>query len=193
MCLQQVEVTYELRRFDAPEWSEIWPGLTSQGSVPVMLDGEMLITDSRVMLEYLEDAYGGTLPVSTEGRAQARELLVYADNVLGPAARDLIFHCRETAIEARDQALLATAHANWSAGLPKLSTLLGDQDWFVGRCSQADYALATRFGLAYAYGMPMQGLPDNLQAWFKRVFLRDEVRSTAPPLVVAWLDGNGYV
>ena len=104
MCLARVEADHELRSFDAPEWQAIWPSLSARGTVPVMVDGDLVMTDSRVMLEYLEDAYGGTLPLSAEGRARVRELILFTDEVLGPAARDLIFECRGKPPEQREQA-----------------------------------------------------------------------------------------
>lgn len=188
MCLARVEANVEQRAFDAPQWREVWPGLTPQGSVPVMLDGDLCMTDSRVILEYIEDAFGGTLPVSARGRAEARELLVLADDALGAAARDFIFACRAHPPGQRDETVLLDAARRWQQALPGLAARLGPDDWLVGRCSQADYAVLTRFALAYAYGMPRDGLPCNLSDWMWRMLQRDEVVSTAPPIVIDWYE-----
>ncbi len=187
MSLARVGVDVDFRAFDAPEWRDVWPKLTAQGTVPVLLDGGLCMTDSQVILEYIEDAFGGTLPQTAQARAEARQMVIIADSAMGAAARDHIFECREHPPGNRDTELLADAALRWQKAVQHWSDRLGDRDWPLGRCCQADYALATRFGLVYAYGMPMQDVPKNVMAWLKRLFQRDEVQRTAPDSVRLWL------
>lgn len=183
MSLHRLGLAFERRAHDDPEWSSVWPALTHMGTVPVVEDGELRLTDSRTILEYLDEAYGGLWPSGARARARAREIVVYADGVLGPAARDLIFERRDKPVQEQGQQLIDDAIGRWRAALPALADMLDESAWFAGDCSIADFAVATRFGLAYAYGMPRDGVADILGDWVQAVFARDEVMATAPDLV----------
>ena len=163
--------------------------MTEYGTVPVLVTQDLVLTDSRVILEYLADKHAGLWPSSSAERALAREVWCYADAKLGPAARALVFERREKKPADVDPAVIDEAAARWNAAMPKLDALLGGRQWFGDTCGIADYAVATRFGLAMAYGMPRLGLPQDLAAWLDRVFDRAEVVEMAPAVVRRWLEG----
>lgn len=185
MSLAKLGVDFERRAFDDPQWSDQWPALTRQGTVPVLVAADITLTDSAVMLEYLQDQYGGLLPTGAVQRAQVREVLRFSDTVIGPGARDLIFAKRGKPEAAQDQDAIAAAIQTWRKALPDLSGLLGDAAWFGPQCGMGDYAVATRFGLAFAYGMPRANMPPNLSDWWKRMTERVELIDTAPKVVAA--------
>src|SRR5262245_30912424 len=62
-----------------------------KGQVPVLIDGDLALFDSTLILEYLEDAYPTPplLPVAPKERARCRMIELYADEVLFPPARTL--------------------------------------------------------------------------------------------------------
>lgn len=55
--------------------------------IPVLIDGDLVVNDSTVICEYLDEAYPGTplYPTSPAARAKARWLEEYADSRLGDA------------------------------------------------------------------------------------------------------------
>ena len=191
MAMRRLGLPVEKRSHDDPRWQAVWPPLTLSGTVPVRVMPARVLTDSRVMLEYLNDEHGGLLPSSAGDRAHAREVWCYADAVLGPAVRDLVFERRDREPADVDPAVIDDAAARWAAAMPALGDLLGDRQWFGDTCGIADYALISRFGLAMAYGMPEPDLPVGLAAWVERMLARDEVVSTAPAVVRRGLERQG--
>lgn len=191
MALRRVASQTELRAHDDDAWQAQWTALTRFGTVPVLVDGDLVLTDSRTILEYLDESHSGLWPVGPAGRARGREVLAYADGILGPPVRDLVFETRGKAPQERDQSTIDNAVARWRQLMPELATMLGDKAWFAGDCGIADYALITRFALATAYGMPMHDLPSAVADWLARAWAREEVRASAPAVVGARLDETG--
>lgn len=187
IALRRLGLTVERCSHDDPQWQDVWPALTEYSTVPVLVAPNIVLTDSRVILEYLDDQHGGLLPESPIERALAREVWCYADAKLGPAVRGLVFERRDKAPNDVDSSVIEDSVARWTAALPKLDAWLGGRDWFVGDCSIADYVVATRFGLAMAYGMPTSDLSRDLAAWVNRVFERTEIMESAPSIVRDWL------
>ena len=188
MVLHRLGLAADRRPHDDSRWQAVWPPLTEYGSVPVLVTPTQVLTDSRVILEYLNDEHGGLLPLSAEGRAHAREVWCYADAGLGPAVRDLVFERRDHEPEDIDPAVIHDAAARWASAMPTLNNLLGDRHWFGETCGIADYVVVTRFGLAMAYDMPEPNLSTELASWIERIFARDEVVATAPRIVQQWLE-----
>ena len=121
MALHAAGVEYERRAHDDPSWSAVWPTLTRFGTVPVLVDGPLILTDSRTILEYLDEVHGGLWPKTPPDRARARERLCHVDGILGPPARDLVFEMRDKAEPERDRQLIDDAISRWREALPLLS------------------------------------------------------------------------
>jgi len=136
---------------------------SGQGRVPVIRDGDRVVSDSWAIAEYLEDAYPDrpALFGGTTGRANARFINAWADGVvLGGIARlivrDLldvvapqdVAYFRESR-EARFgmtleqvQAGRETRVVEFRAGLLPARLVLGRQPWLGGEApSYADYIL----------------------------------------------------
>ena len=71
--------------------------------------------------------------------------------------------------------------------MPALEHALGDAEYFVPDIGITDFVLATRFGLAMAYGMPRADSAP-LNAWYERISRRPEFIETAPQRVTAAID-----
>ena len=59
VALAFLGVDYELRAYDTEENQQQWSALTPGKTVPIMVDGDLVIYESAVMLEYLQDKFGG--------------------------------------------------------------------------------------------------------------------------------------
>ncbi len=179
----------EVERRDYEAHAEEWKTLTKAGTVPVLQVDELVLTDSSVMLEYLNDTYGGLWPASARHAARARALALEVDRSVGAAVRDLVFQCRGRAPETWDRAAIDRAIGDWRASLPGLATALGGEEFFVEGSGITDFVLATRFGLGMAYGMPAPDAP-VLNAWYKKIVQRPEFIATAPPSVTKAVAGG---
>lgn len=185
MALHRCGIAVERR--DHQTWEAEWKTLTTTGTVPVLCIDGLVMTDSSVMLEYLNDRFGGLWPDSPADAARARSLAIAADRGVGVAVKDLVFECRDRPAEEWDSAILLQAKTHWQQAMPDLEQALGEEAFFVQGAGITDYVVATRFGLGMAYGMPR---PDSapLEAWYKRICRRPEILATAPPRVVAAIE-----
>ncbi|MCU7845250.1 MAG: glutathione S-transferase family protein [Candidatus Thiodiazotropha sp. (ex Monitilora ramsayi)] len=185
MALHRCGVDYMRRSHDefAHEWSLLTPGNT----VPVLSMSGVIMHDSSVMLEYLNDLHGGLWPMEPDRCAHARSDALYADGAVGRSVRDLVFQRRDRIPADWDEAVIASAMQQWHEALPYLEERLGGDSFFVANAGITDFVLASRFGLALAYGMPSPRLP-GLSGWFERMVDRPEFLQTAPEVVIGKLE-----
>ncbi|PUB79606.1 MAG: hypothetical protein DBO99_03645 [gamma proteobacterium symbiont of Ctena orbiculata] len=192
MALHRCGVAFRRLRHDDPAHQQKWRQLTPGNTVPVLMIDGIVITESAVMLEYLNDRYGKLLPASARERALARGLAHYADAQIGSAVRKLVFERRQREPKAWDQGVIAKAMEEWHQALPRMERALTDSRYFVADAGMPDYVLASRFGLALAYGMPPPQTP-LLIDWFGRMAGRSEFLETSPGVVRAGLDRGWQV
>ncbi|MBV9249247.1 MAG: glutathione S-transferase family protein, partial [Acetobacteraceae bacterium] len=77
---------------------------SGQGRVPVIRDGEAVVSDSWVIAEYLEEQYPTpTLFGGAAGRAHARFINAWADGVLVPAIARLIVRDILDVVDPKDR------------------------------------------------------------------------------------------
>jgi glutathione S-transferase len=106
------------------------------------------------------------------------------DRTLGAAVRNLVFECRGRAPDEWDRSQIERAVQQWYQTMPQMQSALDGRAFYVDGVGIADYVLASRFGLAMAYGMPDPGSV-VMQRWFQRMMERSEYQNTAPPSVTA--------
>ena len=164
-----------------------WERLSPQRSVPILVDGDRVLTDSQIILEYLHDTGGALLPDAAGARAEVRGLVLYADTVLGKAIREVIFEKRDRPESQWDRGRIERGRAGFLAGLPMLERRLGSAEYFVGGYSMAECALTPRLALGGAYGVDVPDEFPRLRAWFTRMIERPGFSETAPPRVLAWI------
>ncbi|RLA39307.1 MAG: hypothetical protein DRR06_19360 [Gammaproteobacteria bacterium] len=145
--------------------------LSPKKTVPVLLDGELAIWESGVILEYLSTlSVGSTLFPDDPGTcAKVRLLHQYSDSIVGPALRGLVFARRSKQKAEWDLKLISQSEAAWGNCLEWLQQSLTGQTYFGGEFSAADCALAARFGVAEAYGAGVDDRFPALLQWFDRI------------------------
>ncbi|MES9854177.1 MAG: glutathione S-transferase family protein [Candidatus Thiodiazotropha sp. L084R] len=185
MALHRCGVEYQRRAYD--EYEHEWAPLTPYSTVPVLKMGDLAIQDSSVMLEFLDESYGGLWPTSPESRALARGIALYADSTVGRPVRDLVFQRRDRLPAEWDEEVIANAMGQWHQAMPYLEERLDGSDYFVAGGGITDFILASRFGLALAYDMPSPRSP-GLMTWFERISTQTLFSETAPGIVREKLD-----
>ena len=149
-----------------------------KGQVPVLIDGDVTLYDSTVIVEYLEDAYPGVplFPKQPESRARCRLLELEADEVLLAPVRSLFFRTeppgpdtgRRNALEEK----AAVAEIQIAKNHASLETRLGGMDFLCGTFSVADIATFMVVHYTLRNGGPPPERNSNLSSWYARLALR---------------------
>jgi glutathione S-transferase len=145
--------------------------------IPVLIDGDVTISDSSVICAYLDDAYEDhpLLPDNAADRARARWLEEFADTRLGDVfiwgffyqkvVRPLVWN--EPTDEARVESMLST---HIPAALDYLETQVPEAGYLFGDIGVADISIATFFrNGAYA------GFETDASRWPKTAAFVDRV------------------
>lgn len=189
VCLAEKALDYELKivlPFDQPDW---FVELNPLRRIPAMKDGDLVLADSSVICQYLEEAYATQTPLMGDGpaqRAQVRWLEKYADYELAPVATFVVFRQRVLMPSMKRAVDEAAVQAAMTEKLPPfldyLEGVLGAQTFFVGDAlSMADIAIACQFG-NMAHGgesIDAQRWP-QLAAWYERISARPSFQSMRP-------------
>jgi glutathione S-transferase len=160
----------------SPEYAKI----NLLGKTPALEADGLLIPESEVINEYLEDKYPtpALLPKSPEGRARVRILTRFHDLYLEPPLRALFGQMNP---KTRDEKVVAGKVAEFKMRLDQLETMLADGGYACGAdFTLADCALApTMFfvtNLMPAFGVkPLDGHP-KVAAWWAHVQGRPSVK-----------------
>lgn len=146
-----------------------------KGQVPVLIDGDLTIYDSTVILEYLEDAYPTPplYPADPRTRARCRQWELFADEVLLAPVR-LLFHRTEPHApdDARwlaAEAATPAAEAAILAHCAMLQAQLCTREHLCGTFSVADLAVFMVLLHAERNGFPVGDDHPHLAAWRARL------------------------
>jgi glutathione S-transferase len=160
--------------------------LNPRGTVPILVDRDLVIAESAVALEYVNDrAEGPLFGQDPQERARIRLTAQYSDGAVGAALRDIIFEKRAKPEADWDRARIADGVARWRAVLDQLEGWCGEEGFggqgFGGESfTAADCALMARFALADAYGAGVTPDHPRLYGWYGRERDRPSVRVAFP-------------
>jgi glutathione S-transferase len=159
--------------------------------VPVLNDDGIVLYDSTVILEYLEDAYPEPplLPLCPGARARCRLDELYADEIMLQALKPLMHRTsppstdqtRRLAQEA--DALIAehTLEKHYAV----LEDRLAGREYFGDAVSVADIALFMSVLFSLRLGGPSLAPFDGLSRWFERLKLRPAFTQAAVEIAEA--------
>jgi len=159
-----------------------------KGQVPVLVDGDLSLFDSTIILEYLEDRYPtpALYPAEPAERARCRQLEAAADEILFPRVFELIGEVFYKASPAeRDEARIASARAGIAAHYDALERRLGARSYLGGDFSVADIGYFLTITFATGLGAPLGDAHPRLQTWYDRVRARPAVTKEAMGLAGA--------
>jgi glutathione S-transferase len=175
---ERVEVGWSLASRYEPHHPDV-AALNPKGQVPVLVDGGVVVYDSTLIFEYLEDAYPAPplYPADAAGRARCRQLEAAADELIFPPLWDLIdgaFYPAATGV--RDEARLACARDALAREHARLESALGERAYLCGYFSVADIANFIFVHTAASLGAPPAEEHAALRGWLERMRSRPAVR-----------------
>jgi glutathione S-transferase len=159
--------------------------------VPVLVEGDLALFDSTVILEYLEDAYPEPplYPLEAKARARCRLAELEADEILFAPVRSLLYRTEpplgDAARQAAREAEGARAEAEIDRQFAGLDGRLAARDYFCGEFSAADIAMfMTVLFTQRLKAPPVSGHP-RLAAWYARMLNRPSCAKAAEEIAAA--------
>jgi glutathione S-transferase len=162
-----------------------------KAEVPVLVDGELTLFDSTVILEYLEDAYPAPAlyPREPAARARCRLLELFADEILIAPVRLLMYRTEPRAADAMrriaQEAEGVRGEGEIALHYAALAQTLDGRDHFCGDFSVADIALFMTILFARRLGGPGCEVEPNLRRWHARIAARPAVARIAAEIAEA--------
>ncbi len=154
-CLELKELDYEIDPIAPFVGNDEFARLSPLRRIPVLIDGELVLNDSSVICQYLDDKYPtpSIYPRDIADRAQARWLEEYADTRLADGLIWRLFHQlaikRHVFGEPVNDAVVQHARAvEIPAALDYLENHLPDDGFAFGTLSIADISIASFFRTA---------------------------------------------
>jgi len=160
-----------------------------RGEVPALADGDVVVTGSSTICDYVEERFPRPplLPSEPSARARCRTLEHVADTHTD-ALQFLTFLVAVRRPELRAEypevapALSAAIGRHWAA----LETQLGARDYFVDELSRADIALLPHVTSLGHLGEPVPEACASLRTWLDRMGGRPSVRRDGAQALGAW-------
>ena len=187
-CLNLKGVAYEVDPITPFFGNDEFERLSPLRRIPVLVDGELVLSDSSVICAYVDEAFGGhpLMPSKPKDRAKARWLEEYSDTRLGDLLIWSLFYQRvvrpvvwkEEPDEARVRAAL---DVHIPAALDYLEGELPGSGVLFEEIGLADISLATFFrNASYADFEPDAGRWPNVAGLVERVLDHPCVASLKP-------------
>lgn len=181
IVLAEKDLSYELVPVDLQAGEQKRPEfikLNPFGKVPVLIDDEVIVYDSTIINEYLEDEYPHPqlMPSDSAARARVRTFEDYADNAFIPLTGTIMRELRKPEAE-RDQEKLSTSRQQVTRMLAVIDGSLAGRNWLVGNFSLADVAFAPRVVILPALGITLDPEWRNLAGWIQRLNQRASIHN----------------
>lgn len=198
-CLEWKGLAYEIDPIVPFVGDDRFTQLSPLRRVPVLIEGDLVLNDSSVICQYLEDRFPSPslYPADIADRARARWLEEYCDTHLASLLVWKLFYQkvirRHVFGEAPDEALMAQAReVEIPAALDYLETQLPAEGFAFGELSVADVSIASYFRTAsfVRYSIDEQRWPRTaalvarvqaLPCFQKLAQLEDAVLRVPPP------------
>jgi len=174
--LEYERVLVDLRKNEqrAPDFLKLNP----YGKVPVLIDEDIVIYDSTIINEYLEDEYPSPnlMPEDSAGCARVRQLEDFCDNSFIPPTLIILAELARPQAE-RDAEKLRRFQGEIARVLAHLDAQLDGKPYLVGEFSLADCAFAPRLMILPQLGVDVDPRLQNVGAWIGRLRERQSVRA----------------
>lgn len=155
--------------------------LNPRGEVPALVDGGIVLFDSKVIAEYIEEAYPipPLLPKDPAQRAHCRALELLSDTEIdGAVLAFSVFKYFRPGLGETLPGAFENAESALRAHFAALDRRLEGREYFVGAFSRADLAFIPHIGACAFLGLaPGEDTP-HLAAWFARMNEHESVQRT---------------
>lgn len=162
-----------------------------KGQVPVLVDGDLSLFDSTVILEYLEDAYPEPplYPHDARERARCRLLDLFADEIMLVPLQALMHRNtpgeRDAGRWAANEEKAKDAEARLAGQFAELDARLGDRPFFCGSFGAADISVFAAVFYALRLGGPTPDAHRALADWYWRLLDRPAFSSVTREILAA--------
>jgi glutathione S-transferase len=180
IVLAEKELSYELINVDLRKGEQKRPEflkLNPFGKVPVLVDDDVVVYDSTIINEYLEDEYPlpHLMPEDSQGRSRARLFEDYADLAFILPVGVLMNEVRKPEAD-RDAERMRRSRDEIERTLAYLSGQLGEQPYLAGDFSSAEAAFAPRLMVLRMIGIELKPQWEPLKRWIDRLAERPSVQ-----------------
>lgn len=155
--------------------------LNPYGLVPALEDHGIVIYESTIINEYLDEAYPETplLPKQLGLRCRARILEDFRDNHLYPAMKVISRVTRGIDPSQWDPTTIAAAFDAIAPMFERLEDELAGKDYLVGDYSIADIAFTPNLARQIELGVGLPAKYPRIRAWVERLMTRTSYQSIA--------------
>jgi glutathione S-transferase len=181
LAYERVEVGWSLAQRYEPHHPDV-SALNPKRQVPVLIDGELAVYDSTVILEYLEDRHPSPplFPRDAVARARCRQLEAAADEIWFPVVWDLIEGVFYGAAGGeRDARRVDGARAELHRRYDALEKDLSGRGFLCDAFSVADIGTFIMVNAAVTLGAPPGDTHARVRDWLARCRARPAVRREA--------------
>jgi len=159
-----------------PDYLKIHP----YGQVPALEDDGVIVYDSTIINEYLEDEYPHPplMPSDSEGRARARMMEDFRDVFFNPAFVGIFMEMRKPEGE-RNPEQIENSKQGIIKCFDRLEKELEAREYLAGSFSLADIAFMPNLDLLDRFNIPVDPKYKNLRAWIERLKARPSFAESA--------------
>jgi glutathione S-transferase len=177
LAYERVEVGWSLARRYEPHHPDV-VALNPKRQVPVLVDGDVIVYDSTIILEYLEDRYPepALYPRDAIARARCRQLESAADELWFPPLWDLIEGAFYGAASGKgDPSRVEAGRAALTRRYDALDKELAGREYLCGAFSVADIGTFIMVNAAATLGAPPDDAHSRVRDWLTRTRARPAV------------------
>jgi glutathione S-transferase len=174
---ERVEVAFTQTEGYRPKHPDVIAA-NPKGQVPVLVDGDLTLFDSTVILEYLEDAYPipPLYPADPKGKARSRLVELYADEILLADVRRLMYRTEPPLANAERRKARQDEGERGEAGIlghyRRLEEQLGSNGYFCEVFTAADIAMFMTVHYVVRLDGPRLDPFPELADWYRRIAKR---------------------
>ncbi|MDA9557049.1 glutathione S-transferase family protein [Vibrio sp.] len=174
-CLEELELEYELKTVDISKGehqSAEFLKVNPQGKIPVLIDGDFVVSESAAIVNYLCSIYDSTLiPHDFQQRAIYDQWSYFAMTELEQPLWTMGKHRFALPEEYRTESVLETANWEFQKALSSLSEGLGNKKFILGEYfSAADILIAHTliWALLFKREIPYENINSYLNRCMQR-------------------------
>ena len=153
--------------------------LNPNAMVPVLIDGDLVLWESNVIVRYLSARYAAVdtlYPSDLQRRFDAERWMDWQQTTLNPAGSPAFKQLFRTPPEQRQPALIEASRAAMAPLVDLLNTHLATRTWLLGeRFTMADIPVACDVHRWWGLPLPTPHAP-HVQRWFNAILARPATR-----------------
>ena len=161
--------------------------LNPNGKVPVLVDGDFVLWESRAINTYLASLKPekGLYPDDARTRAVIDQWSYWGAIHFGPTVQRIVFERLVKGMFGMgdaDEEVVANALTELDGLLPILNSALEGKDWIADDLSLADFALGSVLVYRQPAGIALDNAPD-IAAWMERMEARPSWQAATAPIM----------